>query len=269
MNAGEPTWSRARWMRVIAVLFVAQLFLAWALAERAVKPVREAKHGAPVALLTLPSANIAVQRHPAVAGATLFALVDPRGFSGAAWLRAESRETPLTDWKEPEFFLAANTERLGLPFQRFIQTNAPKLTSAAIIPAFQQTPINLSPVLAPEQSSFVVLGELAKRKLLEAPTVPLVPLAGALRTTQVTIAVDASGEVFSAVVERTSDDATAPDQQALEAARQLALEHARKLRFAPSPKRTPGSPIGADLTWGTVSFRWQTTAPSIIKSPQQ
>ncbi|HEY1174467.1 MAG TPA: hypothetical protein VGH19_24090 [Verrucomicrobiae bacterium] len=264
MIADEPTWSRARWMRVIAVLFAGQLFLAWALAERAVKPVREAKFGAPVALLTLPSANLAIQNHPEVAGATLFALVDPRGFSGKAWLRSESRETPLTDWKEPEFFLAANPDRLGLPFQRFIQTNAPKLTSAAIIPVFQQTPINLPPVLPPDQSSFVVLGELAQRKLLEAPGIPLVPLAGALRSTQVTIAVDASGEVFSAVVERTSDDATA-DQQALEAARQLALEYARKLRFAPSPTRKPGSAIGADLTWGTVSFRWQTTAPSLIK----
>jgi len=258
MTAGEPTWTRTRWLRVIALLFAGQLFLTWVLAERAVHPVRETKPLAPVALLTLPSANLAVHEHPSVAGATLFALVDPRGFSGQAWLRTPPRDTPLTEWKEPDFYLAANPDRLGLPFQRFHQTNAPQLTSAATVPAFERTPIQAPRVPPPTQSSFAVAGDLAARKLLTQLSIPLWPLAGTLRETHVNLAVDASGDVFSAVVEQSSGDAAADKQ---------ALDFCRQFRFAPSPTRAPASPIGADLTWGRVIFRWRTTATSITNSP--
>lgn len=256
MNGSKPTWSRARWVRVIVLLFFGQLFLTWVLAERTPRPVREVKEVSQVALLTLPSANEAAHQHPAVAGATLFALVDPRGFSGAAWLRAEPRESPLTDWKEPDFWLAANPDRLGLPFQRFIQTNAPQLTSAAVIPAYESTPVTLPATPPPARSSLAVIGELGARKLLANPAIPLWPLAGTLRPTQVSIAVDASGEVFSAVVEKSSGDDAADEE---------ALRTARQLRFAPSPLRTPKSPIGADLTWGTVVLHWKTTPPAITQ----
>lgn len=256
MTAGESSWPRARWIRVIALLFLGQLFLTWVLAERVVRPVREAQHGAPVAFLTLPSANLAVHQHPEVAGATLFALVDPRSFSGTAWLRSEQRESPLTEWKEPDFWLAANPDRLGLPFQRFIQTNAPQLTSAAVIPAYERTPISVPPAPHPTQSSLVVAGELGARKLLADPAIPLWPLAGTLRPTHVSLAVDASGDVFSAVVENSSGDAAADEQ---------ALSIVQQLRFAPAAKRPPKSPIGADLIWGTVILRWQTTPPPITK----
>jgi hypothetical protein len=269
MSADETAWPRARWVRVIALLFAGQLFLTWVLAERVVRPVREAQYGAPVALLTLPSANLAVHQHPSVAGATLFALVDPRGFSGAAWLRAEARETPLTEWKEPDFWLAANPDRLGLPFQRFIQTNAPQLTSAAVVPVFERTPVVLPPVIQPTQSSFSVSGELASRKLLNPPAIPLWPLAGTLRATHVTIAVDASGDVFSAVQEVASN--LLAEQKSVNPAQPLAdkqaLELVQHLRFAPSPTRKPNSPIGANLTWGTVIIHWRTTAPAITNSP--
>jgi hypothetical protein len=254
---------------VIALVFVGQLFFTWVLAERVVRPVQQAKYGAPVALLTLPSANQALHEHPSVAGATLFALVDPRGFSGAAWLRAEPRETALTEWREPDFWLPANPQRLGLPFQRFIQTNAPQLTSAAVVPAFQRTPISLPPVIHSTQSSLTVSGELTARKLLLHPTVPSWPVADTLRPSHVSVAVDASGNVFSAVLETTVnlgvEQKAVNPVQAL--ADQKAVELVQQLRFAPSPTRKPSSPIGADLTWGTVIIRWQTTAPAITNAP--
>lgn len=269
MTAGEPSWPRARWLRVIALLFAGQLFLTWVLAERVVRPVRETKRTAPVALLTLPSANQAVYEHPSVAGATLFSLVDPRGFSGWAWLHTPPRESPLTEWQEPEFWLAADVERLGLPFQRFIQTNAPQLTSAAVIPAFERTPMRLAPLVRPTQSTLAISGDLAARRLLTDPAIPLWPLAGTLRPTHVTVAVDASGEVFSAVQEVTGTLGTElktvnPEQP--KADRQ-AVDFARQLRFAPSATRAPGSPIGADLTWGTVVIHWQTTPPALTNAP--
>ncbi len=269
MSGDEPSWPRARWIRMIALVFAGQLFFTWVLAERVVRPVQPPKYGAPVALLTLPSANMALHEHPAVAGATLFALVDPRGFSGAAWLRAEPRETVLTEWKEPEFSLAANPDRLGLPFQRFIQTNAPQLTSAAVVPAFQRTPIELPPVIAPSQSPFVIIGDLAARKLLADPAFPLWPLADTLRPTRVTVAVDASGQVFSAVQEAVSG--LLVEQKSMSTTQPLAdkkaVELVQQLRFAPAPARKPSSPIGADLTWGTVIIRWQTTAPTLTNAP--
>jgi TonB family protein len=147
-----------------------------------------------------------------------------------------------------------------LPFQRFIQTNAPQLTSAAVIPAYARTPITLPPMPAPTQSSLTVTGELGTRKLLVNPALPLWPVAGTLRPTQVTVAVDASGDIFSAVVEKSSGDAAA-DEHALRAIQQL--------RFSPSAQRTPKSPIGSELTWGTVIWRWQTTPSSITKPALQ
>jgi len=271
MSADDTAWPRARWIRVIALLFAGQLFLTWVLAERVVRPVREAKLGAPVALLTMPSANLAVHQHPDVAGATLFALVDPRGFSGAAWLRTELRESPLTEWKEPEFSLAANPDRLGLPFQRFIQTNAPQLTSAAVVPEFERTPVVLPPVIHSTQSSFSVSGELAARKLLNPPAIPLWPLADTLRPTRVTVAVDAAGNIFSAVQEPAST--LSVEQKSVNPAQPQADLQAvalvQQLRFAPAPQRRPASPIGADLTWGTVIILWRTTAPAITNPPSQ
>lgn len=258
MTADEPSWPRARWIRIIALLFAGHLFLAWTLAERTVKRVRETKHIAPVELLTLPSANQAVYQHPSVAAATLFSQVDPRSFSGIAWLRTPPREAPLTEWKEPDFYLAANPDRLGLPFQRFIQTNAPQLTSAAIVPEFQRTPVELTPSPAPTLSRYSFSGELTSRKLLSKLEIPLWPAANSIRSTTIAVAVDASGNVFSAVVERSSGDAAA-DQQA--------LVFARDLRFAPSPSRQPASPIGADLTWGIFRILWQTTPPAITNAP--
>lgn len=262
MTTQEPSWSAGRWLRVVAGVFAAQLFLAWILAERTGHPVREVKPLPPVALLTLPTMNQAVHQHPAVAGAALFALVDPRGFSGAAWLRIEPRDTPLTDWQEPEFWLSANPDRLGLPFQRFVQTNAPQLTSAATVPPFQRAPVALPPSPAPSISTFVVTGHLARRAVVTPPVLPLWPLSDTLRPTRVNVAVDASGEVFSAVQEAATQKSTDAAQQLAD---KKAVELVQQMRFAPSPSKQPASPIGSDLMWGTIVIRWQTVAPAITQ----
>lgn len=258
MIAAEPAWNRARWIRVIAGLFAAHLLLAWALAERLVPVPRKAPETAPVILLTSAEANRALANHPEVAGATLFALVDPRGVSGEAWLRSEPRESLLTEWQEPDFFLPSDPERLGIAFQRFIQTNAPQLTRAGELPPLPPPDITFVPTPPATNSSFYIRGSLAQRKILTSITVPSWPLSGTLRDTEVRVAIDAAGEIFSAVQESAEQKSVDPAQQLAD---KQAVDLAQQLRFAPAPDRKPASPPGSDLVWGTVVFRWATLPP--------
>lgn len=273
MIAAEPAWNRARWIRVIAILFAVHLFLAWALAQRVVPNPRKAPETAPVVLLTSLEANRALANYPEVAGSTLFALVDSRGVSGEAWLRSEPRANMLAEWQEPEFSLLPNPERLGLAFQKFILTNAPQLTRAGELPTLPPPNIALEPNLPVTTSRYFVKGALAKRQLLADLTVPAWSFGGTLRDTEVRVAVDASGEIFSAVQDAASSlsaelKTVDPAQQLIQQqADKKAVELVQQLRFSPAPTRKPASPAGSDLVWGTVVFRWATTPPATNSLP--
>ncbi len=214
--------------------------------------------------LDLPAANRALANYPEVAGATLFALVDPRGVSGEAWLRSEPHENMLTEWREPDFSLLPNPERLGLAFQKYIQTNAPQLTRAGELPPLPPPDITLAPSAPATNSLYFVKGALSQRQLLTPLTVPAWPLNGTLRDTEVRVAVDAAGEIFSAVQEGGEQKSADPAQQLAD---KKAVELAQHLRFAPAPQRPPVSPIGSDLVWGTVVFRWATLPPATNSLP--
>lgn len=252
MTSDGPVWNRARWIRAIALVFVGQVFFAWALAEHSNHPIRATKPLAPVALVVDPSVNQRIAASPEVIGSTLFALVSPQGFSGTAWLKSQPRQNALTEWEEPEFYLPPNPARLGTTFEHYITTNAPKLSTAATFPVAQMDPVDLPAARLPAQSTFRITGDLAARKQSHEFFVPQWPLAGTLDNTIVSVAVDASGEVFSTAV-ITSSGLAAADAKAVELVGQM--------HFSPSPQRRPASPIGADLTWGRVIFRWQTIAP--------
>ena len=259
MNADAPAWNRGRWLRLIAILFAGHLFLAWALAERVIPPPRQTPKLAPVILLTSPQANDALARYPEVAGSTLFALVDPHGVSGSAWLRTEPRNIPLTEWREPDFYLSPNPDRLGVAFRRFTETNNAQFSRASELPPLPP-PTFLASQNPPMTKSLVtVRGPLAERQLLTPLNPPTWPLAGTLRDTEVRVAIDANGEIFSATQESMEPKSVdLAQQQADQKAVQLTLQ----MRFSPAPTRKPNAPIGSDLTWGTVVFRWATTAPT-------
>jgi hypothetical protein len=76
------------------------------------------------------------------------------------------------------------------------------------------------------------------------------PYADVIAPSKVQVLVDAAGNVVSAVLLPSENGFTAADHY--DAADQRALELARALRFTPS----------ARLTFGRITFNWQTVPPA-------
>ena len=243
-------WTLRRWLMLVVLVFAAQVGFIFALGERHFK-LPHAVTNAPQLRLADNSSDLVALYDP-----TLFALPHANDFASAVWLQTPAVPLAPFHWNEPLCWLPLASNKLGAVFGEFMRTN-----QFAALPLDFKPPPNLSapmvqfqPAFA-EDSTLLIEGDLAQRRLLAPLTLTNWPYPDVIAPSRVQVLVDAAGEVVSAVL-LPSDN---PDEAAnrYDAADQRALELARTARFAPA----------ARLTVGLLIFDWRTVPPPATNAP--
>ena len=263
MSAGSPEgkrWTPRQWAWIIGGGVLVHVLLIWFLGERA-QPVGIAPSPDPWLRLAVDEASIkAVAVNSLLIDPTLFALPNPNGFSGGAWLRPERAELKESSWTEPPLYLPIDTNELGTIFLRFLETNrnTGSVLENILVAHSKSAEVLLVVDPAMTQSVVSVEGPLATRRLA-SPIQPSNPAyADVLPSTRVEVKVTWEGWPESTVLER-SCGVKAVDEEA------LAL--AKSCRF--KPEAVQPSLVGSasqGLTWGTLVFQWLTVPPTLSNS---
>ena len=241
----SKAWSRQRWVAMILLILAGQVGCVFWLASR--KP-NNPLPPAPGPMLYLAADQ--TSDLPGVSDPTLFVLPNVHGFSGPAWLQFPAGDYALEPWTEPPRPLELDVRQLGAPLREFVQTNEPRPFEMALMPEPQLEAPGYLP-LEEAPSSFTIEGGLADRPLLTPFELKSWPAADILTNTEVQIAVDAAGRVFSAALIARCASAEANTN---------ALNLARSARFKPLRWTGAQPPSPDQLSWGKIVFRWQTTA---------
>lgn len=264
MNADaieEGVWSRRRWVAVVGLVVLAQVgFIFWLGETQSIK-VRLPATGAAMYFPADQTAPI-----PGVSDPTLFVLPHRQGFSGSAWLNVHSVENHFTEWTEPEPSPAPMPE-LGGTLDQFVDNNLSRPFEAAAKPDPQLNTMEYPPpanALA-AYSACAIEGALAGRRLLAPLKLNSPPAGQILTNSEVLVAVNPEGTVFSAVLLTRCgprDDAGAAE------ADRAAVELARSARFEPLRWDRPMPPVSspASFTWGKIIFRWHTSPQPVTNT---
>ncbi len=235
------SWTRRRWLTLIALVLAAHVLLLFAFGGR--KPI------VPRAVTNVPTLKLADNSSEwlALNDPTLFALPHQKDFASAVWLQTTNVEQPSFRWTESPRWLPLSADELGLAFNQFMQTNR-----FASLELQLKSPVKLSapglPVEpAPAQTSTLqIQDDLAQRRLLDPIHLPSWPYANVIAPSKLQVLVNEAGDVVSAVLLPPDNGFTAADQY--DQADQRGLELARAARFAPSSR----------LTIGLMIFNWHT-----------
>lgn len=246
-------WRAQRWLIWLALIFGAQLLLIYLLAshKKTVTPSPFAQRSS-IQLFTEPVSDSQFSETFLANDPTLFAMANPNGFSGAAWLKVPKRNYDLSERVESPFWLSLNPEQLGSSVSQFVRSNiiatlaspeniAPKIFASTLLDSADSRKTN---------SQLRIEGDLASRKLIEHPQLQSWATNGILSNSVVQISVDRRGIVISPRLLSRSD--------LLEADR-AALTLARELRFEPS--------ANPNTTWEKLIFDWHTVPVATTNLP--
>ncbi len=257
MEVESPTWSRRRWLAVIALALMLHVGLILWLGERKAVTPRPPVKGPAMYLPADQTADL-----PGLSDPTLFVLANRHGFSGTAWLNVPLMEYRLKEWTEPEP-LPAPAPELGQTLNEFVRGNFSQPFEVARKPEPQLDTMQYTPPAIPgaTQSTLTIDGELTSRPLLSIFKLDSWPAAQILTNSDVLVAVNPEGTVFSAVLMAKCGP---KDDSGASAADASALELAKSARFQPLRWNGPGQPAApaGRLTWGRLVFHWCTSAPS-------
>jgi hypothetical protein len=253
-SAGK--WTRGRWLFAIVLIFALHVGLILALSDR--KPIVPRQ---PAFLTQLRLAATGAELFT-LSDPTLFALPHASGFSGAGWMRISRMELEPFQWSEPPRWLQLPAEQLGAAFSLFMQTNE----FAHYLPELKSSPQLTSPTAPPAtaipvgKSILLVEGELAGRKLLNAPALPEWPAVELLTGSIVQVLVDEAGTVISTVLLPPGSGSRDADQSA--------LTRARSARFAPLHSQLEDT-VKPSNRWtrGRMIFQWFTIPPARTNAP--
>ena len=247
----EPmSWSRPRWWWTIGGLLAAQVLLVFLFSNRAPLSVRPLSRTPVFRLVAATSAEEHMRDVLAVRDPTLFALVNARGFSGAAWLQAPPAEHRPAPWTEPPRLLNMEASALGRALAHFIQTNLVATESLAGKSEPLVVPPRILQELAATQSVVQMEGDLAGRPLRFLPPLPIQQHNDILTNSIVQIGVNPSGYPESARLLSGSGSKKADLE---------ALAIAKAARFSPMPVLPAAGTVDrADLIWGKLVFQWFT-----------
>ena len=238
---GKGSWTRGRWLTLIALIFAAHVALLFVFGGR--------KKIDPRAVTNVPTLKLADDSSEWIAlnDPTLFALPHQKDFASAIGLQTAALKQPSFRWTEPPRWLSLSAYELGLAFNQFMQTNRFASFELQLKPSLKlSTPLlPIKPVLA-QNSTLRVEGELAQRQLPSPINLTNWPYANVIAPSKVQVLVDAAGNVVSTVLLPPDSGFTAADQY--EKADQRALDLARAVRFTPS----------SHLTVGRMIFNWHT-----------
>ncbi len=226
-------WGWKKFLLILALVFAAHLAFVFLLGAKKTAAARVAAN-VPVFRLADNRSELVRLTDP-----TLFALPHSEDFVPVAWSHPAA-DTNSFHYTEPPSFLPLAVADLGATFRVFMQTNRLAVTQLNFKPPPQLVApsANLESVL-PQNSTWQLAGEIARRKILKPFTAPTLAFNDILSPSRVQLLVEPDGNVISAVLLETSGYDHA-DQQA--------LELARALRFAPADK----------LMFGEILFNWHT-----------
>ena len=250
------SWAERQWSWAVGIVFGGQLLLVLLLSNHT--PGTSSPTAAVTTFsLALDSVSNERLNDPLLLGdPTLFALANPRGFSGRAWLKAPSLEHAMVAWTEPPGWLPATFAQLGGVFVRFVETNATAPFRVTDQPAPLLTELAVTPESSPQQSILRVEGALKARPLASQPALPVWSHGDVLRASVLQILVQPDGEIFSATLLSGSG---------LKAADDGALKLAGTIRFQPLKPAGASSPAG--FSTGTLIFNWHTVVPAAAPPP--
>jgi len=236
-------WTRARWFALITLIFAAHIGLIFLSGEKK-QIVPRAVTNVPILKLADNSGELLALDDP-----TLFVLPHQRDFASAVWLKIPDVKPPPFRWTESPRWLPLSAEKLGAAFQQFMQTNYFASQPLDFKPAPKSSGLILPVESAPAQNSALQIeGGLAQRLLLNEINLPSLPYNDVIAPSQVQALVDTAGNVVSTVL-LTSSGYDAADQRA--------LQIARSLRFAPSPR----------IAFGELIFNWRTVTMTVTNAP--
>jgi len=260
-NGPDPwAWSRFRWWATISLVMAGQVGVIFLFSERQPARPRRPDFTSSFNLVTDAPSGSAMAELLNIEDPTLFALPDPRGFSGPAWMSAPAMRHQSRDWTEPQRWLSLPVATLGAAFSEFVRTNivGPRLFADKPAPRLSQ--MAAAPVPLREKSSFRIEGDLAGRELVAPLEIPSIPHTDILKNTVVQVGVSPLGFTFSPPVVLSSSGSKTADQRA--------LDLAKSARFKPVPRTGPASASGPPaLTWGKFIFQWHTVELSATNSP--
>jgi hypothetical protein len=249
-------WPRRRWWGLVSLIFGVQFGLIFWLGDTTPIRPRPAAPGFTFKLAGSAAAELLALNDP-----TLFALPHRQGSAGPPSLRTSPPESPSFQWPEPTNALLPAVGQLGTVFNRFIETNEFNSLPLPANPMPALTLPHLPPLaISAEQSTLLLEGDLARRRLITPLPLCSWPNPDLLTNSVVRIAVDAEGRPVSPTLLLGSGSREAD---------LYALEQARAARFEPvrrNPAETALNPA-ADLSWGTMIFRWHTLPPPPANTP--
>lgn len=245
-SADSVSWSRTRWILTIIVVVGVQMCLIQGFSKHEQKQ----RFRPPAPRLSLPETTD--KQLQALMDPTLLALGGPQGFS-SMWMEVTNLPPVETDWEEPPRWMQMDASKLGQLFLNFEQANVAAKRSPALKLDPQPHPMDRRAAVSPlhKQSTLRALGHLTSRSPTEFPELRSWQSPELLTSSVVQVVVDRRGIVLSATVLKSSG---------LKEADKAAVEHARKLRFAPVANNTSTS----SQTLGQLAFQWHTlpVAPS-------
>jgi hypothetical protein len=262
MNGSLPEdapWSRQRWCLLVLVIFGLHLAALWLASERTGQVGLRAEQRTMARWQTSPTGAQKLLDAFEVSDPTLFAMVNTRGFSGAAWLQPPPPTYRASEWTDAQRWLAQPTQTLGEAFQRFATNQRAPLFEPARKPDAPVPTLSVRQPVLRERSRLIVEGSLARRTLVQSPPLRSWPATDVLADTHLQVLVDADGLIFSP---RLLSPGGVQDLMQ-RAADQHAIELTRGLRFAPATNRPTSSPAAPEP--GTLVFQWHTIAPPASK----
>jgi hypothetical protein len=256
-----PRWSNRKWLSTIFLVFLLQLALILYLGERPSVPLPPPPFRTSIQLTPEPWSEEQMASSPMLADPTLFALPQPKSFSGSAWFTFSPVEHSFVDWDEPHRWLELETNRLGMDFSFLVEKrdSQPWLIADKAMPPLAGIEVLTAPQPMRTQSRLRLEGDLAGRGLLSPIDLPSWASGDILTNSVAQIIVDSHGFTVSAILLSSSGFPEAD---------LFALKTANSAQFEPLPFK-PGQKRRADpLAFGRIIFEWHTVPVKMTNTAQ-
>ncbi len=253
----SPPWSTRRWTLVVLAVFALHLGALFLFSKRGSVAPRQVQNQQVARWLTTPESARQTLDSILVSDPTLFAMVSPRGFSGAAWLRPQSPKYQSGEFTQSERTLPQPTQSLGGAFQQLAAPHAAPVFDLVRKPDLAAAPPAVPQPALRNRSRLMIEGPASRLKLAQSPALKSWTHTDVLNDTRVQVRVSPEGLVFSTLLAGAANSKD-PVQRAADL---QALELAHQLRFESRAKQG-GAPVE-----GVLVFQWHTVEPPGSATP--
>jgi hypothetical protein len=253
-SSQEKSWPARRWFLWVAGLFGLQIIC---LALISGRPSVPKKTGMALGARVISDAEETRvwQSETALKSPTVFSQVDPKSFSGTAWLNQWRGQYRSQDWSEPPRWLAHR--RASALDQEALTEPGPAPLGLGTAPVLRNAPaVGYGDALS-IQSRLEVEGDMKMFSRFQDPPLPSWPRAEVLTNSTVEVMINRAGDTVSARLLLPGSG--------LKAADDFALQWARRARYrSAGDDRDAGL---AALTGGKLIFHWCIEPPGATNTP--